>query len=84
MPHNSHTSALFYNLRILKLPHLIKLNNASFMYDIFRGNAPNNITSSFNIITSGRRENNFKVNYRRTSIRSKCLTNTGVKIWNSL
>ena len=42
-----HTSSLFYDLRILKLPDMVKLKTAEIMYKAFNNSLPNNIQTLF-------------------------------------
>ena len=42
-----HTSSLFYDLRILKLPDMVKLKTAEIMYKAYNSSLPNNIQNLF-------------------------------------
>ena len=42
-----HTSSLFYDLRILKLPYMMKLKTAEIMYKAFNNSLQNNIQKLF-------------------------------------
>ena len=42
-----HTSSLFYDFHILKLPDMLKLKTAEVMYKAFNNSLPNNIQKLF-------------------------------------
>ena len=87
--YNDHTSKLFCNLNILTIFQLVKLQTCIMMYKAFSNKLPQNIQSYFTKSFSGneyrtRQKNCFKQKYTRTTKRQYCLSNIGVKVWNSL
>ena len=42
-----HTSSLFYDLRILKMPDMVQLKTAEIMYKVFNNSSLNNIYKLF-------------------------------------
>ena len=87
--YNDHTSKLFCNLNILTIFQLVKLQTCIMMYKAFSNKLPQNIKSYFTKSFSGneyrnRQKNCFKQKYTRTTKRQYCISNIGVKVWNSL
>ena len=82
-----HTNILFYNLRILKVPDLVKLKTAVILFKAFHYFLPINVQQLFRIyesVYSTRHKCKFIQNHARTSLKSMCISVKGVKLWNSL
>ena len=82
-----HTTMLFYNLHILKVPDIVELKTAIIMFKAFHNLLPLNVQQFFSIyesVYSTRQECNFIQKYARTSLKSMCISVKGVKLWNAL
>ena len=82
-----HTNILFYNLRILKVPGLVKLKTVVILFREFHYLLPINLQQLFRIyesVYSTRHKCKFIQNYARSSLKSMCISVKGVKLWNSL
>ena len=84
----SHTSTLFYSLKIMKLEDMIKLKTLVVMYKAKNNCLPVNIQNIFEIRKEPRyrtrQTGHFVVKYFRTNTKSHCISIKGVKLWNSL
>ena len=84
----SHTSTLFYSLKIMKLEDMIELKTLVVMYKAKNNCLPVNIQNIFEIRKEPRyrtrQTGHFVVKYFRTNIKSHCISIKGVKLWNSL
>ena len=82
-----HISSLFYDLRILKLPDMVKLKTAEIMYKEYNNSLPNNIHKPFVLYDPTymtRQKCVFKLKYVRTNLSTMCISINGVKLCNSL
>ena len=83
-----HSNVLFKELRILKLFDSIELKTAMLMYKANKKMLPLNIQRLFSVdeVTyyNTRQLTNMKQVYIRTTLKSKCISICGVKLWNSL
>ena len=71
-----HTTMLFYNLHILKVPGIVELKTAIIMFKSFHNLLQLNVQQFFNIyesVYSTRQECNFIQKYARTSLKSMCI-----------
>ena len=79
---------LFKELRMLKLFDIIELKTAMIMYKANKKMLPLNIQRLFSVdeVTyyNTRQLKNMKQVYIRTTLKSKCISICGVKLWNSL
>ena len=79
---------LFKELRILKLFDIVELKTAMIMYKPNKQLLPLNIQRLFSVdeVTyyNTRQLTNMKQVYFRTTLKSKCISICGVKLWNSL
>ena len=87
----AHTTPLFYHLKLLKLPDLIYLKNALFMYEYNKGTLPFAFSRFFLPLNSAHQYNTrlaekksfylpkIRTNYSKFKIRFH-----GVKVWNSI
>ena len=69
-----HTNALFHNVQILEVPHLVKLKTAIIMFRAYRYTLPMNV-QLFRIhepLYSSRHTCKFKQTYARTNLKSMC------------
>lgn len=84
----SHTNTLFYDLRILKLYDLIKLNISIVMFKANNKLLPDNLQFFFNAKYTTpyvtRQRNKLKHVYARTTLKAKCISVYGIKLWNCL
>ena len=81
------TSILFYDLRILQLPDMVKLKTADIMYKAFNNSLPNNTQKLFVLydpIYMTRQNCVFKQKHAHTNLKTMCISINGVKLWNSL
>ena len=82
-----HSNVLLKELRILKLFDIIELKTAMIMYKA-KKKLPLNIQRLFSVdeVTyyNTRQLKNMKQVYIRTTLKSKCISICGVKLWNSL
>ena len=86
----AHSSPLFKNLNLLKLPDIIKLSTASFMHQYNKGTLPEN----FNFFTSVRSKHQYSTRLASKSTFSlpSARTNYGIfsirfqgpKVWNNI
>ena len=83
-----HSNVLFNELRMLKLFDIIELKTAMIMYKANKKNLPLNIQRLFSVdeVTyyNTRQLKNMKQVYIRTTLKSKCISICGVKLWKSL
>ena len=83
-----HSNVLFKELRILKLFDIIELKTAMIMYKANTHKLPINIQQLFSVdeftYYNTRQLKNMKQVYIRTTLKSKCISICGVKLWNSL
>ena len=83
-----HSNVLFKELRMLKLFDIIELKTAMIMYKANKKMLPLNIQRLFSVdeVTyyNTRQLKNMKQVYIRTTLKSKCISICGVKLWNSL
>ena len=83
-----HSNVLFKELRILKLFDSIELKTAMLMYKANKKMLPLNIQRLFSVdeVTyyNTRQLTNMKQVYIRTTLKSKCISICGIKLWNSL
>ena len=83
-----HSNVLFKELRILKLFDIIELKTAMIMYKANTHKLPLNIQQLFSVdeftYYNTRQLKNMKQVYIRTTLKSKCISICGVKLWNSL
>ena len=83
-----HSNVLFKELRILKLFDSIESNTAMLIYKANTFFLPLNIQRLFSVdeVTyyNTRQLTNMKQVYIRTTLKSKCISIGGVKLWNSL
>jgi hypothetical protein len=85
----THTSSFFHDLKLLKFKDLVDLKCGIVMYKAYHLQLPVNLQALFNFskdLNSYTLRNNdtFHVNYARTSIKCKCISIYGVKLFNSL
>ena len=82
-----HTKPLFYDYKLLNIYDNIELNTLLFMYNAFTEKLPINIQQYFNRSNASlynRSKYNFQVQYRRTTLKSMCVSHKGVNLWNNL
>ena len=84
-----YTSPLFASLNLLKLPDLINLSIASFIFRCSNGNLPNKFKTFFTQNSqiqkyNTRQRNNFHAFPCNNNNAQKSLRNRSVNIWNSL
>ena len=88
MGYRDHTTSLFKNLKVLKFEDIVKHKVCMLLFKTKRGLLPRNIQCLFTLNTNNkyctRQCNYFKVKFARTSIKSSCVSISGVKLWNSL
>ena len=87
--YKDHTSPLFKKLKILKFSDLVNYKTGMLMYKAKYESLPSNIQQLFtnkqeSLYYSTRQKHKFAVKYARTSIKSKCLSVYGVKLWNKV
>ena len=87
--YKDHTSPLFKKLKILKFSDLVNYKIGMLMYKAKYESLPSNIQQLFInkqeiSYYSTRQKHKFAVKYARTSIKSKCLSVCGVKLWNKV
>ena len=83
----NHTSSLFYDLRLLKLPDMVRLKTFEIMYKAFNNSLANNIQKIFVLydpIYMTPQKCVFKQKYARTNLKTMYVSINGVKLWNSL
>ena len=86
----AHTNALFGQLRLLKIFDIYTVQATTFMHKITYNVLPAHSTSLFNRCsnTHGHHTrasiNNFFIEPRRTTLRSRTIRFSGPKLWNSL
>lgn len=86
---NEHTNALFFNLKILKFPDVVKLKTLLFMFKIKQNLLPTKIQSNFHFGNreckhQTRQRSNFRSTYSRTTLNQHSLSIIGPKLWNCL
>ena len=83
-----HTTLLFYKMHALKLFDLMKLKTTVVMFNkAYNHVLPMNLHKLFVCVEPIRRTrhvNMFETRYIRTELKSMCLSNCGVKLWNGL
>ena len=82
-----HTTMLFYNLHILKVPDIVKLKTAIITLKAVHNLLQLNVQQFFSIyesVFSTQQECNFIQKYACTSLKSMCISVKGVKLWNAL
>ena len=82
-----HTSCLFSELRILKVPDIVEIRTAVILYKANNNLLPVNIQFFFTLYKSvyeTRQSPTFKQNYARTNLKRMCISVKGVILWNSL
>ena len=83
-----HSNKLFCDLGILKLFDLIKLRISRIMFKTNNELLPGNLQQFFNVkytmLHVIRQSNKLKHVYARTTLKAKCTSVYGVKLWNSL
>ena len=85
----SATKPIFHAFNTLNIYDLIDLNTAIVMYKAFKNVLPTNLQKYF-ILTGNvhsyntRQCNHFHTHSRKTTLKSMCLSNRGVTLWNSL
>ena len=83
-----HTDQLFYMWKLLKIHDLVELKILLVMYKAFHHILPSNIQCLFENkpqeLHVTRQKNRFTVKYVRTTLKSKSVSVTGVKLWNNL
>ena len=86
--YRDHTTFLFKNLKVLKFEDIVKHKVCMLLFKGKRGLLPRNIQCLFTLNTNNkyctRQCNYFKIKFARTSIKSSCVSISGVKQWNSL
>ena len=85
----AHTSNLFYNLKLLKFNDMVKLKTSLIMFKAMKAQLPGNLQNKFELTNSEcytlRSYNKFKVKFARTTtLKHKCISVYGVKLYNSL
>ena len=89
-PYRSHTTPLFYQLKLLKLQDINTIQIAEFMYKIRHHLLPTHFEGYFSQCSdthsypTRNAKNNFYVAQRNTELRSNTLRFAGPKIWNRL
>lgn len=82
-----HTNQLFIKSQVMKFKDLVDLNILLIMYKAKSRSLPINIQKLFNFNDSqegNRRKKNFKSQFACTTIKQRCISVYGVKVWNSL
>lgn len=84
-----HTSSLFNKMYILKFNDLVKFKSLQILYKAYHNSLPMNLQKYFEVnsttqIYVTRSKDKFKIKYVRTSLRSKMLSVSGPKLWNTL
>ena len=84
-----HTNSLFLQSKLLKFTDLVDYQTAQTMFKAKNMSLPGNIQKLFgepegDYNLRGKEKGNFKVNYRRTTGKSFCISNSGVELWNGL
>ena len=80
---------LFCSLKLLNVYDLVELRTILMIYNAYHNKLPTNVQKYFSFgmdvhSYNTRQAHNFSVIYRRTTIKSMCLTCVGVKLWNSM
>ena len=81
-----HTSCVFPELHILKVPDIVEIRTALIMYKANNNWLPANIQKLFTLYKSvdvTRQSPTFKQNYARTNLKRMCISIKGVILWNS-
>ena len=84
-----HTHSLFTKLRILKFTDLIKLRICIVMHKVKLRLLPNKILDRYSLYCnvgqySLRRQDKFRTMYARTTLKQKCLSHLGVRLYNDI
>ena len=85
----SHTKPIFYDLQTLNIYDIIELKTAVVMFKAYHNLLPHSTQMYFKLNVNvhkynTRQEEQFVTNYRRTTLKSMCLSNIGVKLWNNV
>ena len=87
----AHSSLLFKNLNLLKLPDIIKLYTASFIHQYNKGTLPENFNNFFTSVRSKHQystrlasKSTFSLPSARTNYGIFCIRFQGPKVWNNI
>ena len=82
------TTCLFRKLNVLKFTDLVDYNIVLLMYKVKHGSSPSGIQALFQINYVNKyftmQFDKFYVIFARTTLKTKCVSIYGVKLWNSL
>ena len=82
-----HTSKLFYNLCIIKVPDIMELRIRIIMFMIYHNLLPTYVQQFFSqpeFCNATRQNYTFTQTFARTNLKSMSLSSKGVQLWNSL
>ena len=85
----SHTSLLFHKMSSLNFLDIVRFKSLMVMFKAYTNGLPKTLQSYFVLNSMGenyymRSTNKFKISYTRTSLKAKCVTVVGPKLWNEL
>ena len=79
------TAEIFKKYKLLKFTDIVKLNTGMIMFKAKSGTLPRRLKYHFSINVSNTRQNGlFKIEYKRTKLKSFCVSHSGVLLWNNL
>ena len=85
VPYKSHTSEIFKKYRLLKFQDIVKVSTCLVMYKAKHNLLPRRLNNIFTLNTGCTRQaGKFVVNFRRTTLKTFCISSVGVKLWNEL
>ena len=83
--YNGHTNSVFMELKLLKFDDIIKSKIGVVMYKAFNNLLNERLSRCFILSNSNTRQYmNFYVQFKRTKLKSFCLSCSGVTLWNNL
>ena len=87
--YNEHSEPLFKNLKCLKFDDIVYAKTANIMYKANNNNLPSNVQEIFMKVNtihsySTRQQSNLHVQATNTTLKQKCVSHIGTKIWNNL
>ena len=88
VPKYAHIRNLFYNFKLLGFKDLVKLKASLIMFKAKKVQLPSNLQNKFELTNSDcytlRSYSKFKMKIVRTTLKHKCISVYGVKLFNSL
>ena len=85
MDYNDHKNSVFMELKLLKFDDIIKLNTGVVMYKPFNKLLNERLSRCYTLSRSNTRQYmNFYVQFKRTKLKSFCISCSGVSLWNNL